>query len=182
LREWATFVTGYRPIRMGRSTPPSPFGLVHGRRFFKRAYWISPAWRAASLASLQASGSLSATGGGNSGTESPRRPIGAGGARGASRSGSVPVTTHALFTGKVQRKVRNGVADLARRWIISGSASCYVRQSSLGYAEIAPIRVRALAMQLHDDVRVRTRFILASGNERYLLWTFRSSNPITQAS
>ena len=32
-----------------------------------------------------------------------------------------------------------------------------------------------LAMQLYNDVRVRTRFILASGNERYLLWTFRSS-------
>ena len=175
MREWATFVTGYRPIRMGRSTPPSPFGLVHGRRFFKRAYWISPAWRAASLASLQASGSLSATGGGNSGTESPRRPIGAGGARGASRSGSVPVTTHALFTGKVQRKVRNGVADLARRWIISGSASCYVRQSSL-------VVRRNRANPFYNDVRVRTRFILASGNERYLLWTFRSSNPITQAS
>ena len=27
----------------------------------------------------------------------------------------------------------------------------------------------ALAMQLHDDVRVRTRFMLAPGNERYLL-------------
>jgi hypothetical protein len=51
-----------------------------------------------------------------------------------------------------------------------------------GYAEIAPIVRGALAMQLHDDVRARTRFILASGNERYLLWTFRSSNPITQAS
>ena len=34
---------------------------------------------------------------------------------------------------------------------------------------VAPIRVRALAMQLHDDVRVRTRFMLAPGNERYLL-------------
>jgi hypothetical protein len=38
----------------------------------------------------------------------------AGGARGASRSGSVSViTTHALFALKVQRKVSNGIAGLA---------------------------------------------------------------------
>src|ERR671923_228649 len=36
----------------------------------------------------------------------PRRPIGAGGVRGASRSGSASVlTTHALFAHKVQRKL-----------------------------------------------------------------------------
>src|SRR5947208_2142998 len=46
-------------------------------------------------------------------TQTPRRPIGAGGARGASRSGSVSViTTHALFARKVQRKLSNGVAAL----------------------------------------------------------------------
>ena len=46
-------------------------------------------------------------------TQTPRRPIGAGGARGASRSGSVFVlTTHALFAPKVQRKVSNGIAGL----------------------------------------------------------------------
>jgi hypothetical protein len=31
-------------------------------------------------------------------------------------------TTHALLAGKVQRKVRNGVAQIGRRRIISGSA------------------------------------------------------------
>src|SRR5437763_15935170 len=47
-------------------------------------------------------------------TQTPRRPIGAGGARGANRSGSVSTTTtHALFALKVQRKVSNGVAGLA---------------------------------------------------------------------
>ena len=47
-------------------------------------------------------------------TQTPRRPIGAGGVRGASRSGSVSViTTHALFARKVQRKLRNGVAGFA---------------------------------------------------------------------
>src|SRR5207237_3975699 len=47
-------------------------------------------------------------------TQTPRRPIGAGGARGASPSGSVSViTTHALFALKVQRKVSNGIAGLA---------------------------------------------------------------------
>ena len=61
--------------------------------------------------------------------------------------------THALFAGKVQRKVRNGVADLA------ASASSLHRPFAasgdhLWIAEIAPIRVRTLAMQLHDDVRV----------------------------
>jgi hypothetical protein len=44
----------------------------------------------------------------------PRRPIGAGGVRGASRSGSASViTTHALFARKVQRKLSNGVAGFA---------------------------------------------------------------------
>src|SRR5262249_6737859 len=44
-------------------------------------------------------------------TQTPRRPIGAGGVRGASRSGSASViTTHALFARKVQRKLSNGVA------------------------------------------------------------------------
>ena len=38
-------------------------------------------------------------------TQTPRRPIGAGGVRGASRSGSASViTTHDLFARKVQRK------------------------------------------------------------------------------
>src|SRR5438445_4176208 len=46
-------------------------------------------------------------------TQTPRRPIGAGGVRGASRSGSASViTTHALFARKVQRKLSNGVAGL----------------------------------------------------------------------
>src|SRR5205807_6873135 len=47
-------------------------------------------------------------------TQTPRRPIGAGGARGASRSGSMSlITTHALFARKVQRKLSNGIAGLA---------------------------------------------------------------------
>src|SRR5438445_3327439 len=47
-------------------------------------------------------------------TQTPRRPIGAGGVRGASRSGSASViTTHALFARKVQRKLSNGVAGFA---------------------------------------------------------------------
>src|SRR5437867_6983318 len=47
-------------------------------------------------------------------TQTPRRPIGAGGGEELSRSGSVPViTTHALFALKVQRKLSNGVAGLA---------------------------------------------------------------------
>src|SRR5207302_10900544 len=46
-------------------------------------------------------------------TQAPRRPIGAGGVRGASRSGSASViSTHALFARKVQRKLSNGVAAL----------------------------------------------------------------------
>src|SRR6516164_6531465 len=45
-------------------------------------------------------------------TQTPRRPIGAGGVRGASRSGSASViTTHALLARKVQRKLSNG------RWL-----------------------------------------------------------------
>ena len=48
-------------------------------------------------------------------TQNPRRPIGAGGVRGGSRSGSLSVvTTHALFARKVQRK-SNGVAAFAAR-------------------------------------------------------------------
>src|SRR6266566_7449000 len=44
----------------------------------------------------------------------PAEAIGAGGAKGASRSGLVSViTTHALFALKVQRKVSNGIAGLA---------------------------------------------------------------------
>src|SRR5207237_837353 len=47
-------------------------------------------------------------------TQTPRRPIGAGGVRGASRSGSASViTTHARFARKVQRKLSNGVAGFA---------------------------------------------------------------------
>src|SRR5215469_13174314 len=47
-------------------------------------------------------------------TQTPRRPIGAGGVRGASRSGLASViTTHALFARKVQRKLSNGVAGFA---------------------------------------------------------------------
>ena len=47
-------------------------------------------------------------------TQTPRRPIGAGGVRGASRAGSASViTTHALFARKVQRKPSNGVAGFA---------------------------------------------------------------------
>src|SRR5262249_18678917 len=47
-------------------------------------------------------------------TQTPRRPIGTGGVRGASRSGSASViTTHALFARKVQRKLSNGVAGFA---------------------------------------------------------------------
>jgi hypothetical protein len=47
-------------------------------------------------------------------TQTPRRPIGAGGVRGASRSGSASViTTHTLFARKVQRKLSNGVAGFA---------------------------------------------------------------------
>src|SRR6266699_3725233 len=44
----------------------------------------------------------------------PAEAIGAGGAKGASRSSLVSViTTHALFALKVQRKVSNGIAGLA---------------------------------------------------------------------
>src|SRR5262245_39613309 len=47
-------------------------------------------------------------------TQTPRRPIGAGGVRGASRSGSASaITTHALLARKVQRKLSNGVAGFA---------------------------------------------------------------------
>src|SRR4029077_1136059 len=47
-------------------------------------------------------------------TQTPRRPIGAGGVSGASRSGSASViTTHALLARKVQRKLSNGVAGFA---------------------------------------------------------------------
>src|SRR6185312_9680913 len=47
-------------------------------------------------------------------TQTPRRPSGAGGVRGASWSGSASViTTHALFAVKVQRKVSNGIAGFA---------------------------------------------------------------------
>jgi hypothetical protein len=47
-------------------------------------------------------------------TQTPRRPIGAGGVRGASRAGSASViTTHARFARKVQRKLTNGVAGFA---------------------------------------------------------------------
>src|SRR5438094_7383994 len=47
-------------------------------------------------------------------TQTPRRPIGAGGGEELSRSGSVPViTTHALFARKVQRKLSNGVAGFS---------------------------------------------------------------------
>src|SRR5262249_36311611 len=47
-------------------------------------------------------------------TQTPRRPIGAGRGEERSRLGLLSVTTtDALFAGKVQRKVRNGVAQLA---------------------------------------------------------------------
>src|SRR5262249_555572 len=47
-------------------------------------------------------------------TQAPRRPIGAGGGRGASRAGETSlITTHAPFARKVQRKLTNGVAGFA---------------------------------------------------------------------
>src|SRR5205807_9060527 len=47
-------------------------------------------------------------------TQTPRRPIGAGGVRGASRSGSASViTTHALLARNVQRILSHGVAGFA---------------------------------------------------------------------
>src|SRR5262249_34692552 len=47
-------------------------------------------------------------------TQTPRRPIGAGGVRGASRSGSASViTTHALFAREVQGQLRHCVGWFA---------------------------------------------------------------------
>jgi len=47
-------------------------------------------------------------------TQTPRRPIGRWRGRGAKPSGLLSVTTtHALLAGQVQRKVSNGVAQLA---------------------------------------------------------------------
>jgi hypothetical protein len=45
--------------------------------------------------------------------KTPRRPTGAGGGEERSHRLAVRATTHALFAGKVQRKVRNCVAQLA---------------------------------------------------------------------
>ena len=62
-------------------------------------------------------------------TQTPRRPIGAGGGEEQGRTGSLSVTTtDALFAGEVQRKVSNGVASLAaaassyRRKLLSSGA------------------------------------------------------------
>src|SRR5262249_39983827 len=73
-------------------------------------------------------------------TQTPRRPIGAGGGRGASRSGSASViTTHALFARKVQRKLSNGVAGFAA----SGSSSDRKRSRP----------IRAFSATPHDGQR-----------------------------
>ena len=74
-------------------------------------------------------------------TETPRRPAGAGGARGASQLDSLSVTTtHALFAMKVQRKLRKGVCQSqrccwklrARECLLTASAEavCPRRRSS----------------------------------------------------
>ena len=72
-------------------------------------------------------------------TQTPRRPIGAGGERGA--SGRLGVrdhhTTHALFALKVQRKVSNGVAGLA------AGGSSLDRQKSRPIRALQPCRSMA---------------------------------------
>jgi hypothetical protein len=78
-------------------------------------------------------------------TQTPRRPIGAGGARGASRSGSMSViTTHALFALKVQRKVSNGVAGVA-----TGGASAEIAANS--YLAAMPLDGQRWRRTLAED-------------------------------
>ena len=73
-------------------------------------------------------------------TQTPRRPIGAGGVRGASRAGLASViTTHALLARKVQRKLSNGVAGFAA----GGSSSDRNRARP----------IRALSATPHDGQR-----------------------------
>src|SRR5262244_3178766 len=71
-------------------------------------------------------------------TQTPRRPIGASGVRGASRSGSASViTTHALFARKV--KLSNGVAGFA-----AGGSSADRKRSRT---------IRAFSATPHDGQR-----------------------------
>ena len=64
-------------------------------------------------------------------TQTPRRPIGAGGVRGAGRSGSASVITpHALFARPVQRKLSIGVAGFAA----GGSSSDRKRSRPIAFS------------------------------------------------
>src|SRR6516162_4223894 len=118
---------GCRP----RPTGARRFALGHA----KRLSTASAQQRAGGLAQQRA-----AT------TQTPRRPIGAGGVRGASRSGLASViTTHALFARKVQRKLRNGVAGFAA----GGSSSDRKRSRP----------IRAFSATPHDGQRPCRRLL-----------------------
>src|SRR5437867_10053760 len=72
-------------------------------------------------------------------TQTPPRPIGAGGAEERAGQARCPlITTHALFARKVQRKLSNGVAGLA------------AAGSSLDRQKIAAVRAIS-AMQIDDQ-------------------------------
>jgi hypothetical protein len=87
-------------------------------------------------------------------TPTPRRPIGAGGMRGASRSGSACViTTHALFARKVQRKASNGFAGFA----FGGS--------SLDRQKSRPIRASSQRCRSMTNVCARTPRNAGTGPE-----------------
>jgi hypothetical protein len=117
------------------------------------------------------------------------RPRGTGGGKGASRPGSLSVTTtDALFAGKVQRKVSNGIAGLAaagssrhRQKIAAIPASASILPRSWHRARAAPPTVAA-----------RTRIVSAAGirlitgnlcdlSKGYFATTFLSSSPPTPA-
>ena len=115
-------------------------------------------------------------------TETPRRPAGAGGARGASQLDSLSVTTtNALFAMKVQRKLRKGVCQSqrccwklrARECLLTASAEavCPRRRSSNANS------LRWLFCQANPQLSRDLKYIART----LLKLSFLSSSPTTPA-
>jgi hypothetical protein len=92
-------------------------------------------------------------------TQTPRRPIGAGGVRGASRSGLASViTTHALFARKVHRKLSKGVAGFAAGGSSSDrKRSRLLRRSIMKLLSLSPAWVERSVIAFFRSAVLRRR-------------------------
>src|SRR6516164_4189619 len=98
-------------VTVAMVAPLGPHSSVGCRPRLARRFALGHAKLLSRVSAQQHAGGLAQQ---RAATQTPRRPIGAGGVRGTSRSGSASViTTHALFARKVQRKLSNGGAGFA---------------------------------------------------------------------